>query len=77
LHIKLDELIFVTEKARNKLLDLEGLDDRELELLSPREGVSAAEASRAQTISAWGFQGEGQTTLESFEALLSTGCGPG
>jgi low affinity Fe/Cu permease len=31
LHIKLDELILVTQKARNKLLDLEGLDDTELE----------------------------------------------
>ena len=33
LHIKLDELIRVTEKARNVLLDLENLDDRELEML--------------------------------------------
>jgi low affinity Fe/Cu permease len=31
LHIKLDELILVTEKARNKLLNLENLDDEQLE----------------------------------------------
>ncbi len=33
IHIKLDELIRVTQKARNVLLDLETLDDRELERL--------------------------------------------
>src|SRR3954469_3898439 len=33
LHIKIDELIRVTEKARNVLLDLEELDDKTLELL--------------------------------------------
>jgi low affinity Fe/Cu permease len=33
MHIKLDELIRVTQKARNVLLDLETLDDRELERL--------------------------------------------
>jgi low affinity Fe/Cu permease len=33
LHIKLDELIRVTEKARNVLLDLDHLDDQELERL--------------------------------------------
>src|SRR5215467_5905322 len=33
MHIKIDELIRVTQKARNVLLDLEELDDRTLELL--------------------------------------------
>jgi low affinity Fe/Cu permease len=33
LHIKIDELIRVTQKARNVILDLEELDDKTLELL--------------------------------------------
>ena len=33
LHLKLDELIRVSESARNKLLDLEGLNEAELERL--------------------------------------------
>jgi len=33
MHIKIDELIRVTQKARNVLLDLEELDDKTLELL--------------------------------------------
>jgi low affinity Fe/Cu permease len=33
MHIKIDELIRVTWKARNVLLDLEELDDKTLELL--------------------------------------------
>jgi low affinity Fe/Cu permease len=33
MHIKIDELIRVTRKARNVLLDLEELDDKTLELL--------------------------------------------
>jgi len=33
MHIKIDELIRVTQRARNVLLDLEELDDKTLELL--------------------------------------------
>jgi low affinity Fe/Cu permease len=33
LHLKLDELIRVSESARNKMLDLEGLTEAELERL--------------------------------------------
>ena len=33
MHIKIDELIRVTQKARNVLLDLEELDDKTLEML--------------------------------------------
>ena len=33
MHIKIDELIRVTQKARNVLLDLEELDDKTLEAL--------------------------------------------
>jgi low affinity Fe/Cu permease len=33
LHIKIDELIRVTQKARNVLLDLDELDDKTLEML--------------------------------------------
>jgi low affinity Fe/Cu permease len=33
MHIKVDELIRVTQKARNTLIDLEELDDRDLERL--------------------------------------------
>ena len=33
MHIKIDELIRVTQKARNVLLDLEELDDKTLDLL--------------------------------------------
>lgn len=31
LHIKLDELIMVSERARNRVMDLDSLDDHELE----------------------------------------------
>jgi low affinity Fe/Cu permease len=44
MHIKIDELIRVTGKARNILLDLEELDDKTLE----NEGLAAKEKSRAK-----------------------------
>ncbi len=43
LHIKLDELILVTQKARNKLLDLDALDDVELEKMKKAYGRMARE----------------------------------
>ncbi len=33
LQVKLDELIYITEKANNRLLDLEELDEEELEAI--------------------------------------------
>ena len=54
LHIKIDELIRVTQKARNVLLDLEELDDGELEKLhagfpEARQGAPAPPAERAES----------------------------
>lgn len=49
LHIKIDELIRVTEKARNVLLDLEEVDDKTLEALRADYGRLARKAkSRAK-----------------------------
>jgi low affinity Fe/Cu permease len=44
LHIKIDELIRVTEKARNVLLDLEEVDDKTLEALRADYGRLARKA---------------------------------
>jgi low affinity Fe/Cu permease len=44
LHLKLDELIRVSESARNKLLDLEDLTEEELEHLKGRFARLAGEA---------------------------------
>jgi low affinity Fe/Cu permease len=49
MHIKIDELIRVTGKARNILLDLEELDDKTLETLrTDYEGLAAKAKSRAK-----------------------------
>ncbi|MGA9604918.1 MAG: low affinity iron permease family protein [Methyloceanibacter sp.] len=53
LHIKLDELILVTQKASNRLLDLDDLDDVELEKMKKEYGrlaqkTVAASEKRAQ-----------------------------
>jgi len=49
LHIKIDELIRVTQKARNVLLDLEEVDDKTLETLRADYGRLARKAkSRAE-----------------------------
>lgn len=48
IHIKVDELIRVTQKARNTLLDLEDLDDNTLELLRKDYGKLARQA-KAET----------------------------
>ena len=47
MHIKIDELIRVTQKARNVLLDLEELDDRTIERMRDRYEKLASKA-RAQ-----------------------------
>ena len=50
LHIKIDELIRVTQKARNVLLDLEEVDDKTLEQLRQDYGRLARKAkSRTST----------------------------
>jgi len=50
MHIKIDELIRVTQKARNVLLDLEEVDDATLEQLRQDYGRLAREAkSRTST----------------------------
>jgi len=49
MHIKIDELIRVTGKARNILLDLEELDDKTLETLRlDYEGLARKAKSRAK-----------------------------
>jgi low affinity Fe/Cu permease len=48
MHIKIDELIRVTQKARNVLLDLEALDDQTLELCA-RDYEKLARRAKSQT----------------------------
>ena len=48
MHIKIDELIRVTQKARNVLLDLEELDDKTLELLR-KDYEKLARKAKSQT----------------------------
>ena len=47
LHLKLDELIRVSESARNKLLDLEGMTEEELERLKGTFTKIASDESEA------------------------------
>ena len=50
MHIKIDELIRVTQRARNVLLDLEELDDRTLDLLrKDYEKLARKAKSRTRT----------------------------
>jgi low affinity Fe/Cu permease len=50
MHIKIDELIRVTQKVRNVLLDIEELDDTTVELLREDYGRLARKAkSRTKT----------------------------
>jgi low affinity Fe/Cu permease len=50
MHIKIDELIRVTQRARNVLLDLEELDDETLELLrQDYERLARKEKSKTRT----------------------------
>ena len=48
MHIKIDELIRVTQKARNTLLDLEELDDKTLDLLR-KDYEKLARKAKTQT----------------------------
>ena len=48
MHIKIDELFRVTQKARNVLLDLEELDDQTLELLR-KDYEKLARRAKSQT----------------------------
>jgi low affinity Fe/Cu permease len=48
MHIKVDELIRVTQKARNVVLDLEELDDRTLEKLR-KDYEKLARKAKTQT----------------------------
>ena len=50
MHIKIDELIRVTQKARNVLLDLEELDDKTLEAL--REDYEKLARGRSRRLGA-------------------------
>jgi low affinity Fe/Cu permease len=50
MHIKIDELIRVTQRARNVLLDLEELDDKTLDLLrKDYEKLARKAKSRTRT----------------------------
>jgi len=49
IHVKLDELIRVQEGARNDLLDLEGLEEKELKLLHEHY-VSLAQNARTEIL---------------------------
>lgn len=52
LHLKLDELIRVTDSARNKLLDLEGMTEDELERLKDSFATLASRTSERATLHA-------------------------
>jgi low affinity Fe/Cu permease len=67
LHLKLDELIRVSESARNKLLDLEGLTEAELEHLKGSFTKLAGDApdtailrETAEDLDVAGAQGKGE-----------------
>lgn len=57
LHIKLDELILVSNKARNRMLDLDRLDEKELERLK-KEYAQLAEKQIPAEIEERRQQGE-------------------
>ena len=83
MHIKIDELIRVTQRARNVLLDLEELDDKRLEALredyeklarraSPRLGRPCAPKKFLQ-----GPQPRNHERASNREAVLSSDVGQG
>ena len=46
LQLKLDELIYVTKRAHNALLDIEELSDKELDLIRKNYKIIAAHARK-------------------------------
>jgi low affinity Fe/Cu permease len=80
LHIKLDELILVTQKARNKMLDLDSLEEKELEALKQQyarlaqeEIPAQLEERRGRSSSAKRGSAEGSSTAQSGEAKRNEG----
>ena len=74
MHIKIDELIRVTGKARNILLDLEELDDKTLETLrTDYEGLGGKAKSRAKAPEHHQGGAEAAGPVAGKEAVLSVG----
>jgi low affinity Fe/Cu permease len=77
LHLKLDELIRVSESARNKLLDLEGLTEEELERLKGTFTRLAGKASESALLheAAEDLETAADDILEAKETVASVARG--